>query len=130
RGTNQRRIGAQGVADEFHRCGGGSERRQAQLITCGAFAAGVWPTKFGRARPTDRVHLGLGPQPSLRKAEAASCTVAWMSAAVCAADTNPASNALGAKYTPASSMRWKKRLKRSRSQAMMVAKESGTVGAK
>ena len=42
----------------------------------------------------------------------------------CAADTKPASNADGAKYTPSSSMRWKKRLKRSMSQAITLAKLS------
>src|SRR6185369_13742700 len=51
--------------------------------------------------------------PAQRKAAnafAASATVAAISSLLCAADTKPASNALGAKYTPASSIAWKKRL--------------------
>ena len=54
----------------------------------------------------------------------AAAIVASMSAGEWAADTNPASNADGAKYTPSSSMRWKKRLKRSTSQAITFAKLS------
>ena len=49
--------------------------------------------------------------------------VASMSASVCAAEMNPASNADGARYTPSASMPWKKRLKRSTSQAVASAYE-------
>ena len=60
-------------------------------------------------------------QRAAAKAFSASPTVVAMSSAVCAADTNPASNADGAKYTPASSIAWKKRLKRSLSQAITAS---------
>ncbi len=46
-----------------------------------------------------------------QKASRAAASVASMSAWVCAALTKPASYSAGAKYTPRSSMPWKKRLK-------------------
>ena len=49
-------------------------------------------------------------------------------AAACAADTKPASNADGAKYTPASSIAWKKRLNRAVSHAITCAYDAGTAG--
>ena len=47
-----------------------------------------------------------------------------MSSLECAADTKPASKAEGAKYTHSSTMRWKKRLKRSALHAITLAKRS------
>src|SRR6266567_8259759 len=61
------------------------------------------------------------PDQDFPNAWAASRTVSSTSAVVCAAETKPASNALGAKYTPASSMRWKNRLNASLSLAMTSA---------
>src|SRR5690606_33240854 len=53
----------------------------------------------------------------------AAATVPAMSSSPCAVERKPASKAEGARYTPCSSMPWKKRLKRSTSQAMTSRKE-------
>jgi hypothetical protein len=74
-----------------------------------------------RGRPGLRTALvaGLKVQ-SVAKASRAAATVASISAGECAALTNPASYSAGARYTPRSSMAWKKRLKRSLSVAITV----------
>ena len=67
--------------------------------------------------PRERAHSGKSrralKERRLENVFSAAAMVASMSAGECAADTNPASKAEGAKYTPSSSMRWKNRLKRS-----------------
>ncbi len=60
-------------------------------------------------------------QPNSANASRAAAMVASMSASVCAADTNPASNADGARYTPRRSIAWKNLLKRSRSASITSA---------
>src|SRR5438067_6287343 len=64
------------------------------------------------------------------KAFRAAASVASISAAPCAAETKPASYAEGARYTPCSSIAWKKRLKRSRSHCMTSAKLRGGLSRK
>ena len=61
----------------------------------------------------------------LERCSRAAASVASISAAPCAAETKPASYADGARYTPRSSMAWKKRLKRSLSHCMTSAKLLG-----
>lgn len=71
-----------------------------------------------RRRGTSAVHC---PQ-ACTSAGATRLTAAMLcaiSSGVCALETKPASKADGARYTPSSSMAWKKRLKRTRSQAMI-----------
>ena len=69
------------------------------------------------------VHKGiLGAAPwrlvPQRSTLRAASSVLAMSSSLCAALTKPASYSAGAKYTPRSSMPWKKRLKRSLSVAI------------
>ena len=67
------------------------------------------------------VHGGNCAAGNQRQASRAAAMVAAMSDSVCAALTKPASYSAGARYTPRSSMPWKKRLKRSLSVAITVA---------
>ncbi len=55
------------------------------------------------------------PDYSFANTRRAASMVLLISSSLCATDIKPASNADGAKYTPSSSIRWKKRLKRSTS---------------
>lgn len=55
---------------------------------------------------------------SVANTRRAASMVLSMSSMLCATDIKPASNADGARYTPSSSIRWKKRLKRSTSHAI------------
>src|SRR5207244_4203068 len=81
-------------------------------------------TAHERAADTQdmNVHKGiLGAAPwrlvPQRSTLRAASSVLAMSSSLCAALTKPASYSAGAKYTPRSSMPWKKRLKRSLSVA-------------
>ncbi len=56
-----------------------------------------------------------------RKASRAAWVVCAMISSLWAMDTNPASNALGARYTPRSRMAWKNRLNIATSQAVAWA---------
>ena len=56
-----------------------------------------------------------------RNASRAATRVCSITASSCAADMKPASNADGARYTPRSSMAWKKRLNAALSQAIACA---------
>ena len=69
-------------------------------------------------KPTPGLRPLATPTQALRKASLAADTVAAMSPVLCAALTKPASYSAGARYTPRSSMAWKKRLKRSLSVAI------------
>ncbi len=59
----------------------------------------------------------LHPAATTLKASRAAEIVASMTSGVCALDMKPASNADGARYTPRSSIAWKKRLNAAVSQA-------------
>jgi hypothetical protein len=88
-------------------------QRRASL--CAAHAACPSPCKHSKL-------LALVPtcDQSVLKASRAAESVLSMSAAECAALTKPASYNAGARYTPRSSIAWKKRLKRSLSVAITV----------
>ena len=76
------------------------------------------PMSLQGRRPTSELRPLATPTQALRKASLAADTVAAMSPVLCAALTKPASYSAGARYTPRSSMAWKKRLKRSLSVAI------------
>src|SRR2546427_9333749 len=82
-----------------------------------------------REFPDWNCHLGSS-YPSFANAARAAVSVASISASPCAAETKPASYAEGARYTPCSSIAWKKRLNRSRSHCMTSAKLLGGVSRK
>src|SRR5205085_479923 len=74
----------------------------------------VVPAKAGiqRRSTTAGCRFRGNDSPYARNARSAAASVASTTASECAAETKPASKADGARYTPASSMAWKKRLKR------------------
>ena len=80
----------------------------------------------GRARTRRRSRTGsadprLHPAATTANASRAAARVASITAPSCALDTNPASNADGARNTPRSSIAWKKRSNAAVSQAMACA---------
>ena len=79
---------------------------------------------------SENMRADPGQAASAANARRAAASVASITASSCVLDTKPASYADGAKYTPSSSIRWKKRLKRSVSLFVTSAKLVGTRSAK
>jgi len=114
--------GPGGIADEPH---GPRERRRH--VPAHLWHRGDDPGALAELReiageqPPPGGPRAVRPRQRAWNTRAAAATVASTSASLCAADTNPASKAEGARYTPSSSMPWKKRLKRSTSQVVASA---------
>jgi hypothetical protein len=89
---------------------------RVEYLFAGGKAYGLRSSPAGR-----RLDAGLNIAQSVAKASRAAAMVVAMSAGVCAALTKPASYSAGARYTPRSSMAWKKRLKRAESVLITVA---------
>src|SRR5690606_11698867 len=101
--------------------GGGEVERRRQRAGGGVGRAARMHGQGLEAQPA--VH-GRAPCQSAAKASRAAAMVCSISASPCAEDTKPASKADGARYTPRSSMPWKKRRNAATSQAVAPAKLS------
>lgn len=106
-----------GARAGVHRSGGAPRRRSGVRFLADCTLATTWGTP-GQA--PGRFCSVLDQAISVNAARAAA-RVASITASSCCADTKPASKADGARYTPASSMAWKNRLKRAVSQAITSA---------
>ena len=113
-------VAGDGVRRRAH--AGTSSTRWIGGATAPVSASGSAPACTASVAGCNVVSMRSSRQPlAMRKASRAASMVCAISASPCALDMKPASNADGARYTPRSSIAWKKRLNAAASQAIACA---------